>query len=289
MTIILTENTKVLVQGITGAQGRFHTELMLKYGTNIVAGVTPGKKGTLVHGIHVYDSVLEAVELTDANTSIIFVPAPYAMDACIEAIDAGINTLVIITEHIPVHDTMRIIQYAKLRHINIIGPNTPGIVSPRLRTKVGILPNTIFKPGDVGVISRSGTLTYEIVNAMTELGLGQSTCLGLGGDPVTGMNFIDALKLFEADPETRTIVLIGEIGGTAEEEAANYIHNHISKKVVAYIAGQSAPSGKRMGHAGAIITRGMGSAESKIRALTGAGVKVAKHPREVSELIISMS
>jgi succinyl-CoA synthetase alpha subunit len=284
MSVLVDANTRVLVQGITGHQGTVHTVQMLKFGSKVVAGATPGKGGTTVEGVPVFDSVEEAVAKTGANATCIFVPAPFAKDALLEAVDAGIQLAVIVTEHIPFHDMLTMYHYARLKGARIIGPNCPGIASPG-KAKVGIIPNVVFHPGRVGVISRSGTLTYEIVSGIKEVGLGQSTCIGLGGDPVVGTNFVDALPLFEADPETDAIVLVGEIGGTAEEEAAEYIHHHLEKPVVAYIAGHSAPPGKRMGHAGAIIARGRGTAESKVAALEAAGAKVARFPYEIPGLV----
>lgn len=283
MAIWVDENIRLLVQGITGHQGFFHTKAMQEFGTNVVAGVTPGKGGQNVHNVPVYDTVDEAME-KKPNASIVFVPAPYAKDAVIEALDAGIKLVVVITENIPFHDAMEFVHYGIYKKARIIGPNCPGIASPG-KAKVGILPNLIFKEGNIGVASRSGTLTYEIVNALSQNGFGQSTCVGLGGDPVIGSTFIDALEAFERDDETDAIVLVGEIGGTAEEEAAEYIEERISKPVYAYIAGRTAPPGKRMGHAGAIISGNKGTAESKIKALERAGVKVALFPYEIAELI----
>ena len=281
--IILDENTKCLVQGITGKQGSFHTEQMLKYKTNIVAGVTPGKCGQEIFGVPVFDSIEEAKEKTDVNASIIFVPAPFAKDAAFESID-HLDLVIIITEHIPVHDTMEIMAYAKQKGVTVIGPNTPGVISPKVG-KLGIMPTHIFSEGKVGVISRSGTLTYEIASQLTRAGIGQSTCVGIGGDPVIGTPYIEVLEMFENDPETDEIVLIGEIGGTAEEAAAEYIKENISKPVVAYIAGISAPPGKRMGHAGAIIAGNSGTAKSKMAALDAAGVKVAEKPSDIVNYI----
>lgn len=281
--IILDENTKCLVQGITGKQGSFHTEQMLKYKTNIVAGVTPGKGGQEIFGVPVFDSIEEAKEKTDVNASIIFVPAPFAKDAAFESID-HLDLVIIITEHIPVHDTMEIMAYAKQKGVTVIGPNTPGVISPKVG-KLGIMPTHIFSEGKVGVISRSGTLTYEIASQLTRAGIGQSTCVGIGGDPVIGTPYIEVLEMFENDPETDEIVLIGEIGGTAEEAAAEYIKENVSKPVVAYIAGISAPPGKRMGHAGAIIAGNSGTAKSKMAALEAAGVKVAEKPSDIVNYI----
>jgi succinyl-CoA synthetase alpha subunit len=284
MAIIVDDSTKLVVQGITGYQGSYHSKAMMDFGTKVVAGTSPGKAGEKVNNIPVFDSVSEAIETTGANTSCIFVPAPFCKDAALEAIDAGIMTLVVVTEHLPVLDAIHFVSVARSRGITVIGPNCPGIASPG-KAKVGILPNKIFKKGNIGVVSKSGTLTYEIVNSMTERGLGQSTCVGIGGDRVSGTSFIDILERFEADKQTKQIVLVGEIGGTAEEEAAEYIKENIDKPVVAYVAGRTAPPGKRMGHAGAIIARGRGTAESKIKALEAAGVKVAKIPTDVPELL----
>ena len=284
MTVLVDAHTRVVVQGITGHQGTVHTRQMKLFGTQVVAGVTPGKAGTTVGGVPVFDSVRDAVAQTHANASCIFVPAPFAKDALIEAVDAGILLSVIVTEHIPFHDMLVMYHYSRSKGGRIIGPNCPGIAAPGL-SKVGIIPNVVFQPGRVGVVSRSGTLTYEIVNGIKEHGLGQSTCIGLGGDPVVGTSFVDALPLFQADPETDVIVLVGEIGGTAEEEGAEYIRRHITKPVVAYIAGRSAPPGKRMGHAGAIISRGRGTAETKLAALTAAGAQVARFPYEIPDLV----
>ena len=284
MVIIVDDNTKLVVQGITGYQGSYHSKAMMDFGTKVVAGTSPGKAGEKVNNIPVFDSVSEAIETTGANTSCKFVPAPFCKDAALEAIDAGIKTLVVVTEHLPVLDAIHFVSVARSRGITVIGPNCPGIASPG-KAKVGILPNKIFKKGNIGVVSKSGTLTYEIVNSITEHGLGQSTCVGIGGDRVSGTSFIDILERFETDKQTKQIVLVGEIGGTAEEEAAEYIKENVDKPVVAYIAGRTAPPGKRMGHAGAIIARGRGTAESKIKALEAASVKVAKIPTDVPELL----
>ncbi len=284
MAVIVNEDTRLLVQGITGYQGTYHSKAMMDFGTRVVAGVTPGKGGQEVHGVPVFDTVEEAVERTGANASCVFVPAPFTKSAVLEAIDAGIRTVVAVTEHVPVHDAIHFVSVARARGVVLIGPNCPGLASPGL-AKIGILPNKIFRKGDVGVVSRSGTLTYEIVDAITESGLGQSTCVGIGGDRVPGMGFVDALRLFEEDDETNRIVLVGEIGGTAEEEAAEFITENVTKPVVAYIAGRTAPPGKRMGHAGAIIARGRGTAESKIKALEAAGVRVAPLPTDVPGLV----
>jgi succinyl-CoA synthetase alpha subunit len=283
--IIVDENTRAIVWGITGTQGSFHTKLMLEYGTKIVAGVTPGKGGNKVEGIPVYDTGEEAQEKHRANASIIFVPAPFAADASLEAMGNGVKTVVIITEHIPIRDAVNVMDYARRVNATIIGPNTPGIISPKA-CKLGIMPSHIFKQGSVGMVSRSGTLTYEIAAGLTRKGLGQSTCLGLGGDPITGLNFVDALKMFETDPQTKAIVLIGEIGGNLEELAAKYVSEKAySKPVVAFIAGRTAPPGKRMGHAGAIVMGKAGTAENKIEALRNAGVRVAEKPSDVAELL----
>jgi succinyl-CoA synthetase alpha subunit len=284
VTVLVDRATRVVVQGITGHQGTTHTRQMRAFGTQVVAGVTPGKAGTEVEGVPVFDSVRAAVDRTDANAACIFVPAPWAKDALLEAVDAGIRLAIIVTEHIPFHDMLLMYHYAKSKGTRIIGPNCPGIATPGV-SKVGIIPNVVFHPGRVGVVSRSGTLTYEIVSGIKDHGLGQSTCIGLGGDPVVGTSFVDALPLFEDDPDTDLLVLVGEIGGTAEEDAAEYIQHHFSKPVVAYIAGRSAPPGKRMGHAGAIITRGKGTAETKVAALERAGAKVARFPYDVPDLV----
>jgi len=285
--IIVDKNTRAIVQGITGTQGRFHTELMLEYGTKIVAGVTPGKGGTRIHNVPVYDTVEAALENHSANASIIFVPAPFAADAALEALESGIKIIVMITEHIPIKDAVNVMAYAKQGNATIIGPNTPGIITPE-ECKLGIMPAHIFEPGGVGVVSRSGTLTYEVAASLARNGLGQSTCLGLGGDPITGLNFVDALKLFEKDPQTKAVVLIGEIGGNLEELTAEYIvKEEYPKPVVAFIAGRSAPPGKRMGHAGAIVMGKAGTAESKIEAFREANVEVAEKPSDIARLLAS--
>ena len=284
MAVIIDNDTKVVVQGITGYQGTYHSNAMRDFGTKVVAGTSPGKGGEKVNNIPVFESVAEAIENEGANTSCIFVPAPFCKDAALEAIDAGIGTIVIVTEHLPVLDAIHIVAVARSRGVTVIGPNCPGIASPG-KAKVGILPNKIFKKGNIGVVSKSGTLTYEIVNAITEHKLGQSTCVGIGGDRISGTSFIDVLERFQDDRQTKQIVLVGEIGGTAEEEAAEFIKKNVDKPVVAYIAGRTAPPGKRMGHAGAIIARGRGTAESKIKALEAAGVKVAKIPTDVPDLL----
>ncbi|MEK7331646.1 MAG: succinate--CoA ligase subunit alpha [Candidatus Eisenbacteria bacterium] len=291
MSVLIDKHTRLLVQGITGRDGAFHTQQMLAYGTRVVAGVTPGRGGEKIHGVPVLDSVAAAVGTTKANASVIYVPAPAAADAIFEAADAGIALIVCITEGIPVRDAVAACHHvAALRTANgngrprLIGPNCPGLISPG-QSKVGILPGQICTPGPVGVVSRSGTLTYEVVHQLTQAGLGQSTCIGIGGDPVIGTNFIDALELFEADPHTEAIVLMGEIGGSDEEEAAQYIRRRVRKPVVAFIAGQTAPPGKRMGHAGAIISGGSGTAAEKMAAFQAAGVPVARIPSEIPALI----
>jgi len=285
MGIIVDEDTEVIVQGITGQQGIFHTEYMKDYGTNIVGGVTPGKGGKEVKGVPVFNTVESAKEKVGGNASIIFVPAPFSKDAAFEAIEAGMDPVVIITENIPVQDSAKIMRLAEMNDTTIIGPNTPGIISPG-KSKVGIMPNHIFEEGNVGLVSRSGTLTYEIVNTITEKGYGQSTAFGLGGDPIVGLDFIDSLKFYEEDPETDAVIMIGEIGGSAEENAAKFIKEGYDKPVVAYIAGRTAPEGKRMGHAGAIVSEGgTGTAESKIKALEDAGVSVARMPTEIGDIL----
>ncbi|ADP76816.1 succinyl-CoA synthetase (ADP-forming) alpha subunit [Methanothermus fervidus DSM 2088] len=283
--IILDENVRCLVQGITGRQGSFHTKQMLEYGTKIVAGVTPGKGGKKVAGVDVYNSIEEAKEHVDVNASIIFVPSQFAKDAAFEAIK-HLDLVVIITEHMVSHDTMEIIEYANRMNTIVIGPNTPGIITPGVG-KLGIMPHHIFREGNVGIVSRSGTLMYEFASKITEAGFGQSTCLGIGGDLITGLDFVDVLRMFEKDPDTDVVLLIGEIGGDAEERAAKYI-NKMSKPVIAFIAGFTAPPGKRMGHAGAIIEGGKGTAESKINALKDAGAYVVKKPSEVVDIIREM-
>ncbi len=281
--IFLDKDTRCVVQGITGKQGSFHTKSMLEYNTNIVAGTSPGKGGQEFEGIPVYNSIEEIKEEMDVNASIIFIPAPFAKDAAFEAI-SQMELAVIITEHIPVHDAMEIAQYARNKDCKVIGPNTPGIITPGVG-KLGIMPTHIFNPGDIGIVSRSGTLTYEVASQITNAGLGQSTCLGIGGDPVVGMDFADVLQKFDDDPGTKAMAMIGEIGGNAEEKAAEYIADNISKPVVAYIAGRTAPAGKRMGHAGAIIEGNAGTAESKMKALKAAGVEVAEQPSHIANIM----
>lgn len=287
MSILVDRNTRLVVQGITGREGRFHTAEMVKYGTNIVAGVTPGKGGEWCDGIPVFDTVREAVEATGANTSVIYVPARFAVEAILEAADAGIGLIVCITEGIPVLDMVQVKAYLRERGTRLIGPNCPGVITPG-EAKVGIMPGHIHLPGHVGLVSRSGTLTYEVVHALTERELGQSTAVGIGGDPIVGTDFVEVLSLFEADPQTDQVVLIGEIGGTDEERAATFIRSRMTKPVVAFVAGQTAPPGKRMGHAGAIISGGTGTAAEKIRAFREAGVPVARHPTEVADLLAKM-
>lgn len=288
MGIIVDKNIKAVVQGITGTQGSFHTKLMLEYGTRIVAGTSPGKGGSQIDSIPVFDTFEEAQEKYSANASIVFVPAPFAADAALEAVENGIKTVVIITEHIPIKDAINVMSYAKQVKATIIGPNTPGIITPGA-CKLGIMPSHIFKEGSIGMVSRSGTLTYEIAAGLTRKHLGQSTCLGLGGDPITGLNFIDALRMFESDPQTKAVVLIGEIGGNLEELAAEYIWaQKYLKPVVAFIAGRSAPPGKRMGHAGAIVMGKAGTAENKIEAFRKAGVQVAERPGDVAEILANL-
>ncbi len=285
MPILIGQDTRAIVQGITGNQGSFHTKLMLDYGTKIAAGVTPGKGGTTLQGVPVYDTVATALERVDANASIIFVPAPYAKEAVMEAVDARLNPIVVITEGIPARDAMVMVAYARQRNMVIVGPNTPGVITPG-ESKLGIMPGDVFSPGRVGLASRSGTLTYEISQSLSHARIGQSTCLGIGGDPFTGLNFVDILKMFRDDPSTDSVVIIGEIGGSAEEDAARYIkESGYPKPVVAYVAGRAAPPGKRMGHAGAIITGSEGTAVAKIESLTAAGVRVAEVPSEVSRLL----
>ncbi|MCL4398563.1 MAG: succinate--CoA ligase subunit alpha [Candidatus Parvarchaeota archaeon] len=285
MAILIDKSTKVLVQGITGHQGRFHSKAMMDFGTRVVAGVTPGKEGERVNGVRVFDDVLSAVKKTGANASVVFVPAPMAKDSVIEAVDAGIKLITIITEHVPFQDMLKINEYARLKGAKIIGPNCPGLAAPGIG-KLGIIPNSILKKGVIGVVSRSGTLTYEIVNVITESGFGESTVLGIGGDKVPGMDFIDVLRLFQDDKQTKGIVIVGEIGGNEEEKAAEFIRKTIKKPVFAFIDGIYAPPGKRMGHAGAIISGNTGTAKSKLTAFKRANVPVAKTFGELSSLIV---
>jgi len=283
MQILIGKETRAIVQGITGSQGAWHTQLMLQYGTKIVAGVTPGKGGTSVQGVPVFDTVEEAKRRHEVDASIIFVPAPFAKDAALEAIASDLNPVVIITEGIPVKDEIQLMEIARRKNTTVIGPNTPGIITPA-ECKLGIMPGHIFKQGRIGLVSRSGTLTYEIAASLTNAGLGQTTCLGIGGDPVVGLTFVDVLEMFRKDPQTSAIAMIGEIGGNAEEKAAEYIiDTKYPKPVAAYIAGRAAPPGKRMGHAGAIIMGKTGTAETKIEALREAGVKIAFKPSEIAE------
>lgn len=280
MSILIDKQTRVVIQGITGGEGTFHTQRMQEYGTKVVAGVTPGKGGMIHLGIPVYNTVAEAVEKEGANASAIFVPAFFTADAIMEAADAGLNVIVCITEGIPTFDMIKVKSFLKGKSCSLIGPNTPGIISPG-KCKIGIMPGHIHTPGTVGIISRSGTLTYEAVAQVTQLGYGQSTALGIGGDPIIGLNFVDLLKLFKDDDNTETVIIIGEIGGTAEEEAAEYIKKEFTKPVVSFIAGQTAPPGRRMGHAGAIIAGGKGTAKEKMKALEEAGVYVARSPADI--------
>jgi succinyl-CoA synthetase alpha subunit len=286
MSILINNKTRLLVQGITGKEGLFHAQQMLDYKTNVVAGVTPGKGGEwVIDGkVPVFDTVKTAVEATGANTAVIFVPARAAADSIYEESDAGIDLIICITEGIPVQDMMRVRNYLDQRNTRLIGPNCPGVLTPG-ESKVGIIPGNITRPGNVGIVSRSGTLTYEVLYALKQKNMGTSTCVGIGGDPIKGMNFIDVLELFEADPSTDQVVMIGEIGGNDEEKAAEYISRKMTKRVVSFIAGQTAPPGKRMGHAGAIIEGGTGTAKEKVSALQAAGVRVANHPEEIPDLL----
>lgn len=285
MSIFVDKNTKVIVQGITGKQGTFHTQQMIEYGTNIVGGVTPGKGGQEICGVPVFDTVREAVEKTGANASVIYVPPKFATDSILEAVDAGVPLVVCITEGIPIMDMAMVKHYIEGTGTRLIGPNCPGVITPG-QCKIGIMPGYIHKPGHVGIISRSGTLTYEAVKQLTNKGIGQSTVVGIGGDPIRGTSFLDALMAFESDPDTYAVVINGEIGGTGEEEAANYIANCMAKPVAAFIGGQSAPAGKRMGHAGAIVSGGKGTASGKITALQEAGVVVAMTPDRIGDALV---
>ncbi|MCA9866721.1 MAG: succinate--CoA ligase subunit alpha [Anaerolineales bacterium] len=288
MSILVDKNTRLLVQGITGREGTFHTNQMIAFGTNVVGGVVPGKGGQSFEGergkLPIFDTVRAAAEATGANASIIFVPAKFAPEAMYEAADAGLPLVVCLTEHIPVLEMISVRAYLDQRQTRLIGPNCPGLITPG-EAKVGIIPSSIVTPGTVGLVSRSGTLTYEVVFALTQRGIGQSTCVGIGGDPIKGMDFIDVLRLFEADPNTSEVIMIGEIGGNAEEQAARYIADHMTKRVTSFIAGLTAPPGRRMGHAGAIVEGKSGTAEGKIAALEAAGVQVAKNPDHIVEMI----
>ena len=287
MSVLIDNNTKLLVQGITGSQGMLHTRGCRDYGTNIVAGVTPGKGGQDFEGVPIYNTVQEAVKATGANASMILVPPPFAADAIMEAADAGIPLIVAITEGVPVLDMVSAVSFVYQKGSRLIGPNCPGIITPG-QIKIGIMPGSIHKTGQVGVVSRSGTLTYEAVGQLTRVGLGQSTCIGIGGDPVNGTNFIDCLKLFQEDPQTEAIVMIGEIGGDAEEQAAAYAKDNVSKPIVSFIAGQTAPPGRRVGHAGAIISGGHGTAAEKMNALEAAGIHVVETPAEIGEKMLEV-
>jgi succinyl-CoA synthetase alpha subunit len=284
MSILVNKDTRLLVQGITGREGAFHTEQMIEYGTNVVGGTTPGKGGTTTLGVPVFNTLKEAVEQTGANASIIYVPAPFAADAILEAIDADIPLIVAITEGIPTLDMMRVWEVLKGSKSRLLGPNCPGLITPG-EAKVGIIPGYITTPGNVGLVSRSGTLTYEVIWALTEVGMGQSTAVGIGGDPINGTNFIDCLRMFQDDPATEKIVMMGEIGGDDEEKAAAFIKEYVTKPVAGYIAGRTAPPGRRMGHAGAIISGGTGTAQGKIDAMEEAGVKVARIPTQIPGLL----
>ena len=287
MSILVNKNTRVICQGITGEQGTFHTKQMVAYGTKMVGGVTPGKGGTKVDSIPVFDTVDEAVRKTKANASVIYVPAAFAADAIMEAVDAGIELVVCITEGIPVLDMVKVKRFMDAKNSRLIGPNCPGVITPG-ECKIGIMPGHIHKKGRIGVVSKSGTLTYDAVDQLTRLGLGQSTCVGIGGDPINGTNFIDVLEMFEKDKNTDAVIMIGEIGGTAEEEAANFVRKNITKPVVGYIAGVTAPKGKRMGHAGAIISGGKGTAEEKFEAMKRAGIKITKNPADIGITLMDL-
>jgi succinyl-CoA synthetase alpha subunit len=284
MSIYVDKNTKVLVQGITGAVGTFHTKQMLEYGTKIVGGVTPGKAGSKVEGVPVFNTVIDAVKATGANASVIYVPPAFAADAICEAFDAGLDLVVCITEGIPILDMVKVKKFMAGKKTRLVGPNCPGVITPG-ECKIGIMPGSIHKPGTIGIVSKSGTLTYEAVHQVTAVGLGQSTCVGIGGDPINGTNFIDVLSAFQADPKTEAIIMIGEIGGMAEEEAAAYVKAHVTKPVVGFIAGQTAPKGKRMGHAGAVISGGKGTAAEKILAFKAAGISVSETPSDMGKTL----
>ena len=287
MSVLVDEKTKVIVQGITGGEGSFHTEQMLEYGTQVPSGVTPGKGGQEIQGVPVFDTVRDAVEATGANASAIFVPPAFAADAIMEAAEAGLELVVCITEGVPVADMVRTHEYLRHRPTRLIGPNCPGVISPG-KCKIGIMPGFIHKPGKVGVVSRSGTLTYEAVGQLSDCGIGQSTCIGIGGDPIIGTRFLDALKLFNEDPDTEAVVMIGEIGGTAEEEAADYVERSCDKPVVGFIAGRTAPPGRRMGHAGAIVAGGKGTADEKMKAMESAGIRVCESPADIGAAVQSV-
>ena len=284
MSVWINKDTKVIVQGITGKTAAYHTKAMIEYGTNIVAGVTPNKGGTIIEGVPVYNTVKDAVENTKATTSVIYVPAPYAADAILEAVDADLDLVICITEHIPIQDMLKVKKYMAGKNTRLIGPNCPGLITPG-ECKIGIMPGYIHKQGNVGIVSRSGTLTYEAVHQLTQLGIGQSTAVGIGGDPVNGTNFIDVLEAFNNDPKTELVVMIGEIGGTAEEEACEWIKSNMSKPVVGFISGQTAPAGKRMGHAGAIISGGKGTAAEKLKAMADNGVYIAETPQVIGKTV----
>jgi succinyl-CoA synthetase alpha subunit len=285
MSILVDENTRVICQGITGKQGMFHTRQAVAYGTKMVGGVTPGKGGEKMDGLPIFNTVAEAVRETGAKASVIYVPAPYAADAIMEAVDAEVDLIICITEGTPVLDMVAVKGYLAGKKSRLLGPNCPGVISPG-KCKIGIMPGYIHRPGSIGVVSRSGTLTYEAVDQVTRLGLGQSTCVGIGGDPITGLSFVDVLEYFSRDPQTEAVILIGEIGGASEEEAAGYIHTRFGKPVVAFIAGQNAPPGRRMGHAGAVISAGSGSAKGKMEALRAAGATVVENPADMGLMMV---